>query len=55
MPQTHQRETAFIRRFHEAKLANAASVAIWGIGTPRREFLYADFLSGTPTGLAKQN
>ena len=33
---------ALIRRFHEAKLAGAASVAIWGTGTPRREFLYVD-------------
>jgi len=33
---------ALIRRFHEAKRANAASVAIWGTGTPRREFLYVD-------------
>ncbi len=33
---------ALIRRFHEAKLANAPSVAIWGTGTPRREFLYVD-------------
>jgi len=33
---------ALIRRFHEAKLANAPSVAIWGSGTPRREFLYVD-------------
>ena len=33
---------ALIRRFHEAKLASAPSVAIWGTGTPRREFLYAD-------------
>ena len=31
-----------IRRFHEAKQANAPSVAIWGSGTPRREFLYVD-------------
>ena len=31
-----------IRRFHEAKLANAPSVAIWGSGIPRREFLYID-------------
>ena len=31
---------ALIRRFHEAKLSNAPSVAIWGTGTPRREFLY---------------
>jgi GDP-L-fucose synthase len=33
---------ALIRRFHEAKLANASSVAIWGTGTPKREFLYVD-------------
>jgi GDP-L-fucose synthase len=33
---------ALIRRFHEAKLAGAASVSIWGSGTPRREFLYVD-------------
>ncbi len=33
---------ALIRRFHEAKLANAPCVAIWGTGTPRREFLYVD-------------
>ncbi len=33
---------ALIRRFHEAKLANAKSVSIWGTGTPRREFLYVD-------------
>jgi GDP-L-fucose synthase len=33
---------ALIRRIHEAKLAQAPSVAIWGTGTPRREFLYVD-------------
>lgn len=33
---------ALIRRFHEAKLAHAPSVAIWGTGTPMREFLYVD-------------
>ena len=33
---------ALIRRFHEAKLSQAPSVAIWGTGTPRREFLYVD-------------
>lgn len=33
---------ALIRRFHEAKVANAPTVAIWGSGTPRREFLYVD-------------
>jgi GDP-L-fucose synthase len=33
---------ALIRRFHEAKVAHAPSVAIWGTGTPKREFLYVD-------------
>jgi len=33
---------ALIRRFHEAKLAGAPEVAIWGTGSPRREFLYVD-------------
>ena len=33
---------ALIRRFHEAKVNNAPSVAIWGTGTPRREFFYVD-------------
>lgn len=31
-----------IRRFHEAKVTGASSVSIWGTGTPRREFMYAD-------------
>ncbi len=33
---------ALIRRFHEAKIANAPQVVVWGTGTPRREFLYVD-------------
>jgi GDP-L-fucose synthase len=36
---------ALLLRFHEAKLAQAPSVAIWGTGTPRREFLYVDDLA----------
>ncbi len=31
-----------IRRFHEAKLAGAPGVVIWGTGAARREFLYVD-------------
>jgi len=34
-----------IRKFHEAKSAGAPEVVIWGTGTPRREFLYADDLA----------
>ena len=33
---------ALIRRFHQAKISGASEVAIWGSGTPRREFLYVD-------------
>jgi GDP-L-fucose synthase len=36
---------ALIRRMHEAKLKGAPSVTIWGTGTPRREFLFADDLA----------
>jgi GDP-L-fucose synthase len=36
---------ALIRRFHEAKLAKAASVMVWGTGRPRREFLAVDDLA----------
>lgn len=36
---------ALIRRFHEAKERGDASVTIWGSGTPRREFLFADDLA----------
>ncbi len=33
---------ALIRRFHEAKLAGAEKVIIWGTGTALREFLHVD-------------
>ena len=33
---------ALIRKFHEAKINNKSSVAVWGSGTPKREFLYSD-------------
>ncbi|MGB0258008.1 MAG: GDP-L-fucose synthase family protein [Coraliomargarita sp.] len=41
-PQNSHVLPALIRRFHEAKLNNAPEVAIWGTGTPLREFLHAD-------------
>ena len=34
-----------LRRFHEAKIARAPEVVLWGTGTPRREFLYIDDLA----------
>ena len=33
---------ALIRKAHEAKIAGADHIKIWGTGTPRREFLHAD-------------
>ena len=36
---------ALIRKFHEAKLAGAPEVEVWGTGTPRREFLHSDDLA----------
>ena len=46
---------ALIRKFHEAKIAKAKEVVVWGTGTPKREFLYSEdmadacvFLSNLP-------
>jgi GDP-L-fucose synthase len=36
---------AMIRKFHEAKHNNHACVALWGSGTPMREFLHVDDLA----------
>jgi GDP-L-fucose synthase len=36
---------ALIRKAHEAKLTSAETLAIWGSGTPRREFLHVDDLA----------
>src|SRR5579872_4329531 len=44
---------ALIRRFHEAKVTGAASVVVWGTGTPRREFLYVDDLADACNHLMK--
>lgn len=33
---------ALLRKVHEAKLAKAKNVVIWGTGTPKREFLHVD-------------
>ena len=44
---------ALIRRFHEAKIAGAKSVVVWGTGTPRREFLYVDDMADACVHLMK--
>jgi len=36
---------ALIRRSHEAKLADAPTITVWGTGRPRREFLAVDDLA----------
>ncbi|MDL2216565.1 GDP-L-fucose synthase [Desulfovibrio sp. OttesenSCG-928-M14] len=36
---------ALMLRFHQAKVADAPSVTIWGTGTARREFLHVDDLA----------
>jgi len=44
---------ALIRRFHEAKIAGASNVEVWGTGTPRREFLYVDDMADACIHLMK--
>lgn len=36
---------AMIRKFHEAKWRGDESITLWGTGSPKREFLYADDLA----------
>ena len=36
---------ALLRKVHEAKVAGAKEVIVWGTGMPRREFLHADDLA----------
>jgi GDP-L-fucose synthase len=36
---------ALIRKFHEARVAGANEVVMWGTGSPRREFLHVDDLA----------
>ncbi len=44
-PQNSHVLPALIRRFHEAAENNIDSVAVWGNGNPKREFLFADDLA----------
>src|SRR5258708_1249359 len=44
---------ALIRRFHEAKVANAPKVTVWGTGTARREFMFVDDLADACVFVAK--
>ncbi len=44
---------ALIRKAHQAKIAGAATVDIWGTGTPLREFLHVDDLADALVHLLK--
>jgi GDP-L-fucose synthase len=44
-PTTSHVLPALIRRMHEAVARDEAAVTVWGSGSPRREFLYADDLA----------
>lgn len=44
-PENSHVPAALLRRFHEAKLAQAPSTAVWGTGKALREFLHVDDLA----------
>ena len=44
-PENSHVPAALMRRFDAARRAGAASVAVWGSGRPRREFLHVDDLA----------
>jgi GDP-L-fucose synthase len=44
-PENSHVVAALIRRFHEAKMAGAPEVVVWGTGAPRRELMHADDLA----------
>ena len=44
-PENSHVPAALIQRFHRAKVQGASEVAVWGSGTPKREFLAADDLA----------
>ncbi len=45
---------ALMRKTHEAKIANAECVEVWGSGTPLREFLHVDDLAESCVHLMEQ-
>ena len=44
---------ALIRKAHEAKVAGAAGMSVWGSGAPKREFLHVDDLADALVFLAR--
>lgn len=45
---------ALLRKFHEAKATGAASVTVWGTGSPLREFMHVDDLADASLFLMNQ-
>ncbi len=45
---------ALLRKFHEAKVAGASTVTVWGTGMPLREFLHCDDLADALVFLLKE-
>ena len=45
---------AMIRKFHEAKASGAASVTLWGDGSPMREFLHVDDMASACLALMEK-
>lgn len=46
---------ALLRRFHEAKLANAPTVTAWGTGSQMREFLHVDDMAAASVFVMELN
>ncbi len=53
-PQNSHVVPALIRRFHAAIACREDNVAIWGTGTPLREFLHVDDLAGAAVFLMRE-
>lgn len=51
--QTSHVMPALIRKAHDAKRSGAASITLWGTGTPRREFLHVDDCADAVVHLTK--
>lgn len=53
-PETSHVLPGLLRRFHEAKVANAPEAVVWGSGRPRREFLHVDDLADACVALMEE-
>ncbi|MDC8448527.1 MAG: GDP-L-fucose synthase [Nitrospira sp.] len=47
--------SALMARFHQAKVNGDESVALWGSGSPRREFIHADDIAAACVHLLRQD